>query len=93
MAVGQVGGHRSFERALEERGQHPAERAQPGAAARALVVRALEHGGSDTVTVVVADAPRGANAPEGMRWAPEASLDGEAFPTVFRKALALARDE
>ena len=46
-----------------------------------------------TLTVFVADAPRGANAPEGMRWAPEASLDGEAFPTVFRKALALARDE
>ena len=46
-----------------------------------------------TLKVFIAEAPRGMAAPEGMRWAPEGSLDGEAFPTVFRKALALARGD
>jgi A/G-specific adenine glycosylase len=37
-----------------------------------------------------ADAARGAAAPDGMRWIAADEIAGEAFPTLFRKVLALA---
>jgi len=42
------------------------------------------------LTVYRADLPPGTPPPDGMRWVPAASIDGEAFPTVMRKVIALA---
>ncbi len=41
------------------------------------------------VTVWRADVPDGTPAPQGMRWIPADAIAGEAFPTVFRKVLAI----
>lgn len=41
------------------------------------------------LTVFRADLPAGTPAPEGCRWMPIATVDGEALPTVMRKAVAL----
>ena len=41
------------------------------------------------LTVFRADLPAGTPAPEGCRWMPVATVDGEALPTVMRKAVAL----
>jgi A/G-specific adenine glycosylase len=42
------------------------------------------------LTVYRASFPQTTPAPAGMRWTPMAEIAGEAFPTVFRKVLALA---
>lgn len=42
------------------------------------------------LTVFHAVAPQGLAAPEGHRWIAEAEIEGEAFPTVFRKVIAHA---
>ena len=44
-----------------------------------------------TLTIFVADLPARARAPAGCRWVAEAALDGEALPSVMRKALAHVR--
>ncbi len=41
--------------------------------------------------VFVADVQRNAAAPEGCRWVSDAALDGEAFPSLMRKVIAVAR--
>ena len=41
------------------------------------------------VTVWRADLPLATPAPAGMRWIPADAIDAEAFPTVFRKVLAV----
>jgi A/G-specific adenine glycosylase len=40
------------------------------------------------LVVYTADVPARTRAPEGMRWVPVATLAGEAFPNVMRKAIA-----
>lgn len=40
------------------------------------------------LVVYTASAPPRTRAPDGMRWVPLATLDGEAFPNVMRKVLA-----
>lgn len=45
------------------------------------------------LAVLAAEAPAGAPAPEGARWAAAEALGGEALPSVFRKVVALARRE
>jgi A/G-specific adenine glycosylase len=42
------------------------------------------------LTVYAAQVSAATPAPAGMRWAPLATLAGEAFPTVMRKVLAHA---
>ncbi len=42
------------------------------------------------LTVYRAEAPAGLAAPEGHRWIAAADIEGEAFPTVFRKVIARA---
>ena len=42
------------------------------------------------LTVFDAVAPQGLAAPEGHRWITAAEIEGEAFPTVFRKVIAHA---
>ncbi|GGE34783.1 A/G-specific adenine glycosylase [Agaricicola taiwanensis] len=44
-----------------------------------------------TLEVFAADLPQTAVAPEGAWWAAPASIDSEALPSVFRKAVELAR--
>jgi A/G-specific adenine glycosylase len=46
-----------------------------------------------TLTLFVADFPARTKAPEDCRWEPAATLDGEALPSVMRKALEHARRE
>ena len=43
------------------------------------------------LTVFSASVPQGRRAPAGCRWAPAATLAGEALPTIMRKVLAHAR--
>jgi len=52
-----------------------AARADPDSAARALVVRALEHGGNDNVTVIIADVEGGTSRPSSATGR-EAALTG-----------------
>jgi A/G-specific adenine glycosylase len=44
------------------------------------------------LVVYTAGAPARARAPEGMRWVPLATLEGEALPNVMRKAVAHGLD-
>ena len=44
------------------------------------------------LVVYTADVPVRTRAPEGMRWVPVATLAGEAFPNVMRKAIAHGLD-
>ena len=44
------------------------------------------------LVVYTADVPARTRAPEGMRWVPVATLAGEAFPNVMRKAIAHGLD-
>jgi A/G-specific adenine glycosylase len=44
-----------------------------------------------TLFVFVADVPRNTAPPEGCRWVSAKALDGEAFPSLMRKVVALAR--
>ena len=44
------------------------------------------------LVVYTASVPPRTRAPEGMRWVPVATLDGEAFPNVMRKAIAHGLD-
>ena len=44
------------------------------------------------LVVYTANVPPRTRAPEGMRWVPVATLDGEAFPNVMRKAIAHGLD-
>jgi A/G-specific adenine glycosylase len=44
------------------------------------------------LVVYIADVPARTRAPEGMRWVPVATLAGEAFPNVMRKAIAHGLD-
>ncbi|WP_166298711.1 A/G-specific adenine glycosylase [Bradyrhizobium sp. 2S1] len=44
------------------------------------------------LVVYTASVPPRARAPEGMRWVPVATLDGEAFPNVMRKVIAHGLD-
>jgi len=44
------------------------------------------------LVVYIADVPVRTRAPEGMRWVPVATLAGEAFPNVMRKAIAHGLD-
>lgn len=44
-----------------------------------------------TLAVFAADVPDATSAPAGARWTPAAALDGEALPSLMRKAIALAR--
>jgi A/G-specific adenine glycosylase len=44
------------------------------------------------LVVYTADVPAHTRAPEGMRWVPVATLAGEAFPNVMRKAIAHGLD-
>lgn len=57
----------------------------PGVATHVFTHFALE------LAVLVAAAPRGAPAPPGARWVRADEIDGEAIPTVFRKAIAHAK--
>ena len=43
------------------------------------------------LTVWRADLPKSAHAPDGCRWVAESALDGEALPSVVKKAVALAQ--
>jgi A/G-specific adenine glycosylase len=65
----------------------PAEwRRLPGAVEHVFTHFAL------TLTVFTADLPARARAPDGARWVDEAALEGEALPSVMRKALAHVLD-
>ncbi|MGX1105025.1 MULTISPECIES: A/G-specific adenine glycosylase [Bradyrhizobium] len=44
------------------------------------------------LVVYTASVPPRSRAPEGMRWVPVATLDGEAFPNVMRKVIAHGLD-
>ncbi|HEX7921832.1 MAG TPA: A/G-specific adenine glycosylase [Bradyrhizobium sp.] len=44
------------------------------------------------LVVYTASVPPRTRAPDGMRWVPVATLDGEAFPNVMRKAIAHGLD-
>lgn len=44
------------------------------------------------LVVYTASVPARTRAPEGMRWVPVATLDGEAFPNVMRKVVAHGLD-
>ncbi|UFX43696.1 A/G-specific adenine glycosylase [Bradyrhizobium sp. 41S5] len=44
------------------------------------------------LVVYTANVPARTRAPDGMRWVPVATLDGEAFPNVMRKAIAHGLD-
>ncbi|KWV56475.1 A/G-specific adenine glycosylase [Bradyrhizobium macuxiense] len=44
------------------------------------------------LVVYTASVPSRTRAPEGMRWVPVATLDGEAFPNVMRKVVAHGLD-
>ena len=44
------------------------------------------------LVVYVASVPSRTRAPDGMRWVPVATLDGEAFPNVMRKVIAHGLD-
>jgi A/G-specific adenine glycosylase len=46
-----------------------------------------------TLSVFVADVPQKAVTPEGCRWVAARALDGEAFPSLMRKVVALARQD
>ncbi len=40
------------------------------------------------LVIYTAEVPARTRAPEGTRWVPVATLDGEALPNVMRKAIA-----
>jgi A/G-specific adenine glycosylase len=44
------------------------------------------------VVVYTASVPPRTRAPDGMRWVPVATLDGEAFPNVMRKVITHGLD-
>ncbi|MFD1702295.1 A/G-specific adenine glycosylase [Methylopila henanensis] len=58
----------------------------PGAVTHVFSHFALE------LAVLAAEAPMTLAAPPGARWAARNELDGEALPSVFRKVVALARE-
>jgi A/G-specific adenine glycosylase len=64
----------------------PAWRKLPGVVSHVFTHFPLE------LNVFVTELPRATPAPKGARWAPRATLAGEALPTVMRKVLAHALD-
>jgi A/G-specific adenine glycosylase len=46
-----------------------------------------------TLSVFVADVSRTTAAPDGCRWVSAKALDGEAFPSLMRKVIVLARED
>ncbi|WP_420966444.1 A/G-specific adenine glycosylase [Bradyrhizobium sp. B120] len=56
-----------------------------------VVTHVFTHFPLELVVYTASVAPR-TRAPDGMRWVPVATLDGEAFPNVMRKAIAHGLD-
>jgi len=46
-----------------------------------------------TLSVFAADVPQDTAAPDGCRWVSAKALDGEAFPSLMRKVIVVARDD